>query len=63
MPVNVLFEIPDNVTDEQAVFVEPLAAACEITEQLHIQPMQKVVVLGDGIIRADYSSDAECTES
>ena len=48
MPVNVLFEIPDNVTDEQAVFVEPLAAACEITEQLHIQPMQKVVVLGDG---------------
>ncbi len=48
MPVNVLFEVPDNVTDEQAVFVEPLAAACEITEQLHIEPMQKVVVLGDG---------------
>ena len=48
MPVNVLFEVPDNVTDEQAVFVEPLAAACEITEQLHIQPIQKVLVLGDG---------------
>ena len=48
MPLNVLFEVPDNVTDEQAVFVEPLAAACEITEQLHIQPAQKVVVLGDG---------------
>lgn len=48
MPTNVLFEVPDNVTDEQAVFVEPLAAACEITEQLHIEPMQKVVVLGDG---------------
>ena len=48
MPLNVLFEVPDNVTDEQAVFVEPLAAACEITEQLHIQPIQKVVVLGDG---------------
>lgn len=48
MPVNVLFEIPDNVPDEQAVFVEPLAAACEITEQLHIQPIQKVAVLGDG---------------
>jgi len=48
MPVNVLFEVPDNVTDEQAVFVEPLAAACEITEQLHIEPTQKVVVLGDG---------------
>ena len=48
MPVNVLFEVPKNVPDEQAVFVEPLAAACEITEQLHIEPMQKVVVLGDG---------------
>jgi threonine dehydrogenase-like Zn-dependent dehydrogenase len=48
MPVNVLFEVPDNVTDEQAVFVEPLAAACEITEQLHIEPMSKIVVLGDG---------------
>ena len=48
MPVNVLFEVPDNVTDEQAVFVEPLAAACEISEQLHIEPMKKVLVLGDG---------------
>lgn len=48
MPLNVLFEVPDNVTDEQAVFVEPLAAACEITEQLHIEPMKKVLVLGDG---------------
>lgn len=48
MPTNVIFEIPDEVEDEQAVFVEPLAAACEITEQLHIQPIQKVAVLGDG---------------
>ena len=48
MPVNVLFEVPENVTDEQAVFVEPLAAACEITEQLHIEPIAKVLVLGDG---------------
>ena len=48
MPINVLFEVPANVTDEQAVFVEPLAAACEITEQLHIEPTQKIVVLGDG---------------
>ena len=37
MPLNVLFEVPENVSDEQAVFVEPLAAACEITEQLHIR--------------------------
>lgn len=48
VPTNILFEVPENVTDEQAVFVEPLAAACEITEQLHIEPMAKVLVLGDG---------------
>lgn len=48
LPTNILFEVPSNVTDEQAVFVEPLAAACEITEQLHIEPTQKVIVLGDG---------------
>lgn len=48
VPTNILFEVPNNVTDEQAVFVEPLAAACEITEQLHIEPTAKVLVLGDG---------------
>jgi len=48
LPTEILFEIPDNVSDEQAVFVEPLAAACEIVEQLHIQPIQKVLVQGDG---------------
>ena len=48
VPTNILFEVPENVTDEQAVFVEPLAAACEITEQLHIEPTAKVLVLGDG---------------
>ncbi|MDR1167504.1 MAG: alcohol dehydrogenase catalytic domain-containing protein [Heliobacteriaceae bacterium] len=48
MPVEVLFEVPDNVTDEQAVFTEPLAAALEINEQLHIKPYQKTLVLGDG---------------
>ena len=48
MPTEVLFEVPDNVSDRQAVFVEPLAAALEITEQHHIKPFEKVVVLGDG---------------
>ena len=48
MPVEVLFEVPDNVADTQSVFVEPLAAALEINEQLHIKPMDKVIVLGDG---------------
>ena len=48
VPTNILFEVPQNVTDEQAVFVEPLTAACEILEQLHIEPTSKVLVLGDG---------------
>lgn len=48
LPTEVLFEVPDNVSDEQVVFVEPLAAACEILEQLHIQPIQKILVQGDG---------------
>ena len=48
MPIEVLFEVPDNVSNEEAVFTEPLAAACEITEQLHIKPFEKVIVLGDG---------------
>ncbi len=47
-PVKDLLEIPDNVADEQAVFVEPLAAGLEILEQLHIQPIEKLVILGDG---------------
>lgn len=48
LPVSNLLEIPANVTDNEAVFVEPLAAALEILEQIHIAPDKKVVVLGDG---------------
>lgn len=43
-----LLPVPENVSDEQAVFVEPLAAGLEILEQLHIQPIEKTVILGDG---------------
>jgi threonine dehydrogenase-like Zn-dependent dehydrogenase len=48
LPEKNLLVIPDNVSDEEAVFVEPLAAALEILEQVHIPPYKKVVVLGDG---------------
>jgi threonine dehydrogenase-like Zn-dependent dehydrogenase len=43
-----LHAVPDAIPDEAAVFVEPLAAACRIAEQVHIGPAQRVVVLGDG---------------
>ena len=48
VPLLNLIEVPESVSDEEAVFVEPLAAAIEILEQLHIKPYEKVLVLGDG---------------
>jgi alcohol dehydrogenase len=48
LPARNLHPVPDTVTDAQAVFVEPLAAACEITDRVHIRPSQRVVVIGDG---------------
>jgi len=43
-----LHPIPDTVTDDEAVFVEPLAAAFQIGDQLDLRQFESVVVLGDG---------------
>lgn len=43
-----LYVVPDRVSDDQAVFVEPLAAALQVTEAIHISPRDRVVVLGVG---------------
>ena len=40
--------MPDNVSDDEAIFVEPLAANFEIVEQTHIKPTESVLILGDG---------------
>jgi len=48
VPIDNLHPVPDHVSDEAAVFTEPLAAAFEILEQVHLQPTHQVVVLGDG---------------
>jgi threonine dehydrogenase-like Zn-dependent dehydrogenase len=48
LPADNLLEVPDNVTDLQAVFAEPLAAAYGITEQVEIGPQERVAVVGDG---------------
>jgi alcohol dehydrogenase len=37
LPIENLHAVPDSVGDEEAVFVEPLAAACEILEQVRLQ--------------------------
>ncbi|MBI5035662.1 MAG: alcohol dehydrogenase catalytic domain-containing protein [Chloroflexi bacterium] len=48
LPARNLHRVPDSVTDAQAVFTEPLAAACEITDRIHIRPTDHVCVIGDG---------------
>lgn len=48
LPAKLLYPVPESIPDEWAVFTEPLAAACEITERVHIRPTDRVVVLGDG---------------
>ncbi|MHB0915509.1 MAG: MDR/zinc-dependent alcohol dehydrogenase-like family protein [Thermoleophilia bacterium] len=48
LPAANLHPLPDTVSDDEAVFVEPLAAAFEIVEQLEIDESDSVCVLGDG---------------
>jgi len=48
LPLRNLYPVPAAVPDEVAIFTEPLAAACEILEQVAIHPTDRVVVLGDG---------------
>lgn len=48
LPESNLHVVPDELGDEQAVFVEPLAAACEILDQISIPEDKTVAVLGDG---------------
>jgi alcohol dehydrogenase len=40
--------VPAGVTTEHAVFAEPIAAACEILDQIKIPKGSEVAVLGDG---------------
>ncbi len=48
LPVENLHLVPETVSNEEAVFVEPLAANFEILEQVHLRPTESVVILGDG---------------
>lgn len=48
VPERNLHLIPDSVSDDEAVFVEPLAAAFQIPAQLDLKPVRSAVVLGDG---------------
>jgi threonine dehydrogenase-like Zn-dependent dehydrogenase len=48
LPEENLHVVPAAISDDEAVFTEPIAAACEILDQVSIGPEQHVAVLGDG---------------
>jgi threonine dehydrogenase-like Zn-dependent dehydrogenase len=48
LPLENLHVVPSNVGDEKAVFIEPLAAACQILDQIDIRRFPTAAVLGDG---------------
>ncbi len=48
IPEENLHQVPDEVTDIDAVFTEPLAAAFQMETQIKFRPEHKVVLLGDG---------------
>ena len=48
LPLHNLHKVPDSIPTEHAVFIEPIAAACEILDQVNIPKGSPVAVLGDG---------------
>ncbi len=48
LPERNLHVVPDSISDYAAVFVEPLAAACEILDQVPLAAGDEIAVLGDG---------------
>lgn len=48
LPEENLREVPAGVSDEEAVFTEPLAAACEILDQVEVGAKTRAAVLGGG---------------
>jgi threonine dehydrogenase-like Zn-dependent dehydrogenase len=48
LPIANLLAVPDSISDRVAVFVEPLAAAWEILEQVPARPDSRIAVAGDG---------------
>lgn len=48
LPITNLHIVPASVSDEMAVFTEPLAAALEIQQQIQINPTDRVLLIGAG---------------
>lgn len=45
---HLIHPVPESLPTEKAIYVEPLAAALEIPNQLHIRPEDNVAIIGDG---------------
>lgn len=52
LPDDNLIPLSESISDDAAVFVEPIAAAYEIFEQTHLARNQSIVVMGDGRLGA-----------
>jgi threonine dehydrogenase-like Zn-dependent dehydrogenase len=48
VPLQNLHEIPSSIEDERAIFIEPLAAAFRIAEQITLGADKKIAIVGDG---------------
>ncbi|HBG46455.1 MAG TPA: alcohol dehydrogenase [Deltaproteobacteria bacterium] len=64
LPFKNIHPLPDSITDEEAVFTEPLAAAYEILEQVRVDENTRACVLGDGrlgLLVAEVMAATECS--
>jgi threonine dehydrogenase-like Zn-dependent dehydrogenase len=48
LPLENLHRVPETIEDETAVFTEPLAAALEVQQQVHVRPDDRVLIIGAG---------------
>ena len=48
LATHLIHPVPEGLSADQAIFTEPLAAALEITKQIHIDPARNAAIIGDG---------------
>ncbi|MFH1961844.1 MAG: alcohol dehydrogenase catalytic domain-containing protein [bacterium] len=64
LPIKNLHIVPESLSNEEAVFVEPLAAALQVLEQVEIKMGNSVIVIGDGklgLLAAQVISQTGCS--
>ncbi len=61
VPQRNIFTIPDEIPDSNAIFIEPLAAALEIIDQVKICDESEILILGDGKLGLLISFVMKCS--